>query len=132
MVDTFAYTPKTVTHAAPHARDYIDLKRVMSYVVVATIPCILMAFYNTGLQANNAIAALGPESISGWRAEILMWLGVSFSPDNFLACMAHGALYFFPIYITTLVVGGLWEVLFSTVRGHEVNEGFLVTSMLYT
>ena len=43
----------------------------------------------------------------------------------------HGALYFLPIYITTLVVGGIWEVLFATVRGHEVNEGFLVTSMLY-
>jgi Na+-transporting NADH:ubiquinone oxidoreductase subunit B len=46
--------------------------------------------------------------------------------------MAHGALYFFPIYITTLVAGGLWEVFFATKRGHEVNEGFLVSSMLYT
>jgi len=46
--------------------------------------------------------------------------------------MAHGFLLFLPIYLTTLIVGGLWEVLFATVRNHEVNEGFLVTSMLYT
>jgi Na+-transporting NADH:ubiquinone oxidoreductase subunit B len=46
--------------------------------------------------------------------------------------MMHGALFFFPIYIVTLAVGGVWEVLFATVRGHEVNEGFLVSSMLYT
>ena len=132
MIDTFAYTPKTVTQAPPHARDYIDLKRVMSYVVVATIPCIIMAFYNTGLQANSAITALGLDSATGWRVEFLQWLGVSLNPESVLACMAHGAMYFFPIYITTLVIGGLCEVLFATVRGHEVNEGFLVTSMLYT
>ena len=45
--------------------------------------------------------------------------------------MTHGLMYFLPIYITTLVAGGIWEVFFATVRGHEVNEGFLVTSMLF-
>jgi Na+-transporting NADH:ubiquinone oxidoreductase subunit B len=51
---------------------------------------------------------------------------------NPLSNFVHGALYFFPIYIVTLAVGGVWEVLFAMVRGHEVNEGFLVSSMLYT
>jgi len=46
--------------------------------------------------------------------------------------MVHGMLYFFPIYIVTLAVGGIWEVIFATVRKHEVNEGFLVSSMLFT
>ncbi|MEL6595727.1 MAG: RnfABCDGE type electron transport complex subunit D, partial [Pseudomonadota bacterium] len=54
MVESFVYTPKTVTKAAPHARSFIDMKRIMIYVVVATIPCIMMAFYNTGFQANAA------------------------------------------------------------------------------
>jgi Na+-transporting NADH:ubiquinone oxidoreductase subunit B len=55
-----------------------------------------------------------------------------YNPYNPLSCMVHGMLYFFPIYITTLAVGGVWEVLFATVRKHEVNEGFLVSSMLYS
>lgn len=129
MVESFIYTPKTVTTAAPHARSYVDMKRIMTYVVIATIPCILMALYNTGLQVNGAIAAYGA---SGWRAGVIGALGIGFNPDSIFANMMHGLLYFLPIYITTLVIGGIWEVIFATVRGHEVNEGFLVTSMLYT
>ncbi|WP_372571879.1 NADH:ubiquinone reductase (Na(+)-transporting) subunit B [Ruegeria jejuensis] len=132
MVESFIYTPKTVTKAAPHARSYVDMKRIMTYVVIATIPCILMAFYNNGYQANQAIATLGPDSATGWRIALLQMFGISLNPDSIFANMAHGFLYFLPIYLTTLVIGGIWEVVFATVRGHEVNEGFLVTSMLYT
>ncbi|SNZ06506.1 NADH:ubiquinone reductase (Na(+)-transporting) subunit B [Cohaesibacter gelatinilyticus] len=132
MVESFIYSPKTVTKAAPHARDYIDLKRVMSYVVVATVPCILWALYNTGYQTNMAIAQVGLENATGWRVSLLSALGVGFDAGNIFANMFHGMLYFLPIYITTLVVGGIFEVIFAIVRGHEVNEGFLVTSMLYT
>jgi Na+-transporting NADH:ubiquinone oxidoreductase subunit B len=132
MVESFLYTPKTVTTAAPHARSYVDMKRIMTYVVIATIPCILWGMFNTGYQTNAAIAALGAESATGWRVAILQALGVSLDPANVMANFFHGFLYFLPIYITTLVIGGIWEVLFATVRGHEVNEGFLVTSMLYT
>ena len=129
MVESFIYTPKTVTTMAPHARAHIDMKRIMTYVVIATIPCILFGWYNTGYQVNSAIAIHGE---SGWRAAIVSFLGVGFDPGNLLGNMFHGALYFFPIYITTLIAGGFWEVVFATVRRHEVNEGFLVTSMLYT
>ncbi|GAA6149509.1 NADH:ubiquinone reductase (Na(+)-transporting) subunit B [Pseudooceanicola nitratireducens] len=129
MVESFLYTPKTVTTAAPHARSYIDMKRIMTYVVLATVPCILFALYNTGLQTNMAIAEYGA---SGWRAAIIDALGIGFNAANPLANMAHGLLYFLPIYIVTLVAGGVWEVLFATIRRHEVNEGFLVSSMLYT
>ncbi len=129
MVESFIYTPKTVTKAAPHARSYVDMKRIMTYVVIATIPCILFGWYNTGLQVNTAIATHGA---SGWRSGIIEFFGIGFDANSLFANMFHGALYFFPIYITTLVAGGLWEVLFATIRRHEVNEGFLVTSMLYT
>ena len=132
MVESLVFTPKTVTTVAPHARSYVDMKRIMTYVVIATIPCILWGMFNTGLQANGAIAALGEGSATGWRIAILQALGVPLDAANPLANFAHGFLYFLPIYLTTLVVGGIWEVLFATVRGHEVNEGFLVTSMLYT
>ncbi|NRB02920.1 MAG: NADH:ubiquinone reductase (Na(+)-transporting) subunit B [Rhodobacteraceae bacterium] len=128
MVESFLYTPKTVTTAAPHARSYIDMKRIMTYVVLATIPCIIMGLWNIGYQTNTAIAVHGA---SGWRAAILDFFGIGFNAANPLANFIHGALYFLPIYITTLVVGGIWEVIFATVRKHEVNEGFLVTSMLY-
>ncbi|MEM7520567.1 MAG: NADH:ubiquinone reductase (Na(+)-transporting) subunit B [Pseudomonadota bacterium] len=129
MVESFLYTPKTVTTVAPHARSYIDMKRIMTYVVLATVPCILMALYNTGLVTNQAIQEFGA---SGWRAWIIETLGIGFNPANPLANMMHGLLYFLPIYITTLVAGGVCEVIFATIRRHEVNEGFLVSSMLYT
>ena len=132
MVESFLYTPKTVTSVAPHARSYVDMKRIMTYVVIATIPCILWGMWNTGYQANSAIAALGADAATGWRIAILNIMGISLDASNPVANIAHGFLYFLPIYIVTLVAGGIFEVIFATVRGHEVNEGFLVTSMLYT
>lgn len=130
MVDTFIYTPSDVTRGKTHVRDGNDLKRTMTFVVIATFFCIMMAMYNTGYQANLAMEALGKTSIDNWRSIPMMIFG--YNTMNPLSNFAHGALYFLPIYIVTLAVGGVWEVLFATVRGHEVNEGFLVSSMLYT
>jgi len=129
MVDTFIYTPASVTHGTTHVRDGNDLKRTMTFVVIATFFCILMALYNTGYQANLAMAKMGLEQAQDWRRIPMMIFG--YSTMNPFSNLAHGALYFLPIYIVTLAVGGVWEVLFATVRGHEVNEGFLVSSMLY-
>jgi Na+-transporting NADH:ubiquinone oxidoreductase subunit B len=130
MVDTFIYTPSDVTRGSTHVRDGNDLKRTMTFVVIATLFCVLMAMYNTGYQANLAMASMGLEKIDNWRSVPMMIFG--YSPMNPFSNMVHGALYFLPIYITTLAIGGIWEVVFATVRGHEVNEGFLVSSMLYT
>ena len=131
MVDTLLYSPKDLTRAAPHVRDAADLKRVMFFVVIAAAPCVLMALWNTGYQANLAMAELGLRSAAGWRGAALDLFAVGYDPTNVLACALHGLLYFLPIYAVTLAVGGAWEVLFATVRNHEVNEGFLVTSLLY-
>ncbi len=128
MVESLFFTPKTVTTVAPHARSHIDMKRIMTYVVIATIPAILVGLYNVGLQTNTAIGTYGA---SGWRAGLLDFVGIGFDPANPFANFVHGALYFLPIYITTLVFGGICEVVFAVVRKHEVNEGFLVSSMLY-
>ena len=130
MVDTFIYTPSDVTRGKTHVRDGNDLKRTMTFVVIATAFCIFMAWYNTGYQANLAMKSMGLEETNGWRSLIMALFG--YNPYNPVSCLVHGMLYFFPIYFTTLAVGGVWEVLFATVRKHEVNEGFLVSSMLYT
>lgn len=131
MVDTFLYTPSDVTPHAPHARDALDIKRVMTYVVIATMPCILIGLWNIGYQANTAMAAMGIEQAAGWRGSILSLFGFAYDPTNPLGNFLHGFMYFLPIYVVTLVVGGIWEVIFAAVRNHEVNEGFLVTSMLF-
>jgi Na+-transporting NADH:ubiquinone oxidoreductase subunit B len=130
MVDTFIYTPSDVTRGTTHVRDGNDLKRTMTFVVIATFFCILMAMYNTGYQANLAVEAMGLDEVNSWRSIPMSLFG--YNPMNPFSNMIHGALFFLPIYIVTLAVGGVWEVLFATVRGHEVNEGFLVSSMLYT
>ena len=56
---------------------------------------------------------------------------IGYDPANIVACAVHGLLFFLPVYLVTLIVGGAWEVLFALRRNHEVNEGFLVTSLLY-
>jgi len=127
--DTFLYSPERVTEGPSHVRDALDLKRMMSIVVIALIPCIFMAMYNTGLQANLALA--GQLEATGWRAATVEALGLGFSPHNILACVVHGAFYFIPVLLVTYIVGGNIEVLFAIIRKHEVNEGFLVTGMLF-
>jgi Na+-transporting NADH:ubiquinone oxidoreductase subunit B len=129
--DTFLYTPGTVTGGASHVRDAIDLKRMMIVVVVALIPCTLFAMYNTGLQANLALDMAKVGSLVGWRHDVIRSLGLGYSPENILACFVHGALYFLPLYAVTVAAGGAFEALFAIVRRHDINEGFLVTSLLF-
>lgn len=128
-IDTFLYTPSTVTGSAAHVRDGIDLKRLMSLVVVSLIGPIAMALYNTGYQAHRAIEA-GSAPLDTWQTQVMQMLGLAFSTGEFTACVVHGALYFVPVVLVTYAVGGAWEGLFAQVRGHEINEGFLVTGML--
>ena len=130
-IDTFLYTTGRPTKSASHIRDVMDLKRMMMMVVIALIPAVFMALYNTGLQANLGLQQMGASSSPHWQAQVLQWLGFSLDPSNILGNIVFGALYFLPVYIVTLAVGGFWEVLFAVVRKHEVNEGFLVTSLLF-
>lgn len=107
--DTFLMTPARVTGSGPHVRDALDLKRMMITVVLALLPCTLYGIYNTGFQTLSAA-------------------GMDSSPA---ACVLQGLLYFVPLYAVTLLVGGHIELIFSIVRRHEINEGFLVTSALF-
>ena len=63
-------------------------------MVIATIPAIIIGLYNTGLQANTALAELGIADPDGWRAGLLSAFGIGFNPNNWFACFVHGFLYF--------------------------------------
>ena len=130
-LDTFLYSPDVRTSGSPHVRDAMDLKRIMSIVVIALLPCTLMAFFNTGYQANLVMDAEGLTSVAGWRGQLLAQLGVGYDSNSLIDNILHGAVFFLPVYLVTMTVGGLWEVLFACVRKHEVNEGFLVTGLLF-
>lgn len=238
--DTFLYTPGTVTKTASHVRDGMDMKRIMITVCVALLPCVFMAFWNTGYQANTVIhnrkqaerlvnagviqppeigtvlqVSIGrpleqeideiakaladkrwqnysasdearatletrtqnsksksPEEVElelkkeytdrtttdledaipsaltssnksaevelsktgytpGWRGRLMESMGLGFDPSSFLSNLVFGGLFFLPVYIVCMAVGGIWETIFSVVRGHEINEGFLVTGLLF-
>lgn len=128
--DTIFYSPKSVTHSGAHVRDGIDLKRVMITVWMCTFPAMFWGMYNVGFQANTAMAAMGMAEVEGWRGA-LIGVAAGYDPTNRWDCLWHGAAYFLPIYAVTFIVGGFWEVLFASVRGHEINEGFFVTSVLF-
>lgn len=128
--DTFLFSPGDVTKGNTHIRDGIDLKRTMVTVAMALGPVIMFAMYNTGYQANAALASSGYEA-EGWRSAIMSMVGLGHDPLNIASNFFYGMLWFLPVFIVTNVVGGIWEVLFATVRGHEVNEGFMVTGILF-
>ncbi len=129
-VTTVFYTPGHVTQNASHVRDSIDLKRIMIFVWSCTFPAMFWGMYNIGYQTVDAMAMTGATSLEGWRGGVMSFLGAGYSKD-ILDAMFIGSLYFLPVYAVTFIVGGFWEVLFASVRGHEINEGFFVTSILF-
>ncbi len=111
--ETFMFVPDTVTTKGSHIRDYIDLKRSMFVVIIALLPALLFGCYNVGLQHFRAFGPVVSEldgSIPG-----LFWFG-------FLKVL--------PIIVVSYVVGLGIEFVAAQIRGHEINEGFLVTGML--
>lgn len=128
--DTLLFTPGEVTKGSTHVRDALDLKRMMFTVVIALIPCVLFAIYNTGYQANLAIGSGKALPLDNWQTAIYTWMGLGFDAGSILACTVHGALYFLPVFAVTAAVGGNIEVGVAVIRKHEVNEGFLVTMFL--
>ncbi|QDF67892.1 NADH:ubiquinone reductase (Na(+)-transporting) subunit B [Shewanella sp. SNU WT4] len=129
---TIFYTPGKVNKGATHVRDNLDLKRMMILVWACTFPAMFVGMYNVGLQAQDAlIAGFGTPDI--WQVSLFSLFGAQLTPDAGVATlMWYGACFFLPIYAVTFIVGGFWEVLFASVRGHEINEGFFVTSVLFS
>jgi Na+-transporting NADH:ubiquinone oxidoreductase subunit B len=113
---TFLYTPNETTHSGSHVRAADDLKRTMNTVIMALIPCLIFGIFNAGYQHYAAIdntLRLDP-------------LGNFFTWDNFIL----GAWTVLPLVIVSYGVGLLVEFIFAVIKGHEVEEGYLVTGML--
>lgn len=108
--ETFLFVPDTVTRRGAHIRDVNDTKRVMIMVVIALIPALLFGMYNTGLQHFRAFGIT--ETASIWP------------------CFWWGFLRTLPVIIVSYAVGLVIEFVAAQLRGHEVNEGFLVTGLL--
>ena len=130
-VDTIFYRPSSVTRNGSHVRDAVDMKRIMILVWMCTFPAVFFGMYNIGLQANTAMDAMGITAGESWRHAVIGGL-TSYNADSVWDNMIYGAMHFLPVYLVTFVVGGFWEVLFASVRKHEVNEGFFVTSILFS
>ncbi len=107
--ETFLYTPSTVTRTGAHVRDAVDMKRTMSTVIVALLPALVFGMYNVGLQ------------------HVLMRGGTD---TSFWPLLGFGFLSMLPTIIVSYVVGLGIEFAVAQARGHEVNEGFLVTGLL--
>lgn len=129
-VDTIFYQPSSVTRSTAHVRDGIDLKRIMITVWMCTFPAMFYGMYNVGLQANTILAETALAGPEGLRGAVIALLA-GHNPASIWDNLIYGATYFVPIYFVTFVVGGFWEVLFAMKRGHEINEGFFVTSVLF-
>ena len=121
---TIFYTPGLVTRNGTHVRDSIDLKRIMIFVWLALFPALFFGMFNIGHQAVAALSA-GYGTPDTWQVAIFQMLGGNLTEaSGWAGKMLYGAVWFIPIYAVTFIVGGFWEVLFASVRKHEVNEGF--------
>jgi Na+-transporting NADH:ubiquinone oxidoreductase subunit B len=108
----------------------MDLKRMMITVwAMAFIPA-LVGCYVTGLFATQAMAEMGLTTIDDWRAIFLDVL-TGYNPGSFWDCFVFGLAYFIPLYVVVFGTGIAFEIWFASKRGHEVNEGFFVTSILF-
>lgn len=107
--DSFLLTTPTVTSVGAHIRDALDVKRYMVLVIVALLPCVFMGAWNAGYQH------LLPQNPT----------------PGFVEALTAGFRIILPIILVSYTVGGIWEVIFAVVRKHEINEGFLVTGLLF-
>mgnify|MGYP003572590239 CR=1 FL=1 len=108
-VETVAFAPALTTKTDAHVRDSLDLKRFMTFVIISLMPPFFYGIYNTGYQTGLA---------SG------LDLGV-------VPVMLRGAWVVLPMLMVSYAVGLFWELLFASVRKHNISEGFLVTGLLF-
>lgn len=130
-VDTIFYTPSASCRVASFVRDGVDLKRIMITMWLCAMFPLFFGSYNIGYQALSALADGQGQLPEDWRIALVYLLGGGVQADSLWDCLAYGLSYFLPIYLVAFVVGGFWEVLFAIKRGHEINEGFFVTSILF-
>ncbi|MDH3473213.1 MAG: NADH:ubiquinone reductase (Na(+)-transporting) subunit B [Rhodospirillales bacterium] len=131
MKGDLAATPPGVTRHAPHVRQAADLRWIMNRMTLALVPCLLIGLWNTGLQANLAMQALGAEKIPGWRGALLEALGIGGDSASPWDSLWLGLLYFLPVYAVAAVTVRLWETVFARLRRRELMPGGMVTALIY-
>jgi Na+-transporting NADH:ubiquinone oxidoreductase subunit B len=127
----FILSSHAVTRAPPHIRDANNVQRLWNYFVVASLPAWLIGLWSVGHQTNLAIADFALEQVPGWRGWLLVKWGIGFDAFDVMACVAHGALYFLPIFVIALLVGAFWESLFAALRRKRLDEGLLYIAWFY-
>jgi len=113
--ETFLFVPNHTTKTGSHVRDAIDLKRTMSMVIVALLPCLLFGMWNVGHQYYSLMDSTNSSYLSN---------------PTFFDKFNLGFWKFLPLIIVSYVVGLTVEFAFAVYRGHQVNEGYLVTGLL--
>lgn len=106
---TLFFIPGLTTRSGPHVRDGLDVKRFMTFVILALFPLFLFGIYNTGYYANLA----------------------SGKPVDLINSVTKGMILVMPLMVVSYSVGLAWEGLFAVVRGHNISEGFLVTGLIF-
>ena len=106
--ETLLFVPNHTTKKGAHIRDAVDLKRTMVTVIIALMPALIYGIYNTGYQYYSQME----------------------TPFTFIEAFIHGSWKIVPMIIVSYVVGLSIEFGFAVYRGHEVNEGYLVTGLL--
>ena len=117
---TFLYLPNEVTKGGTHIKAADDLKRTMNTVILSLIPCLIFGIFNTGYQHYKAI-----DVANGITREFSLF-GSFITFDNLIL----GALTVLPLVVVSYAVGLVVEFMFAVIKGHEVEEGYLVTGML--
>lgn len=130
-IDTALYTPGYKTGGASHVRDHLNLKRIMMTVWLAAWIPVLVGSYYTGLNIHTAMAEIGMTTVDNWRAPLLE-LFITYNPASAWDNIVHGLFYFIPLYVVVFASGIFFEGWFAAKRGHEINEGYFVTSILFT
>ena len=117
-IHTFLYTPNETTHGGTHVKAADDLKRTMNTVILALIPCLIFGMFNAGYQHYTALGEI--ERVSSFFSSTF-W-----SWDN----LVIGLWKVLPLVVISYGVGLGIEFIFAIIKGHEVEEGYLVTGML--
>ena len=118
-IHTFLYLPNETTHGGTHIKAADDLKRTMNIVIMALVPCLIFGMFNAGFQHNVAVNGNFTSGMSFFSGEF--W-----NLENLFI----GAAKILPLVIVSYVVGLVVEFIFAVIKGHEVEEGYLVTGML--
>ena len=117
---TFLYLPNEVTHGGTHIKAADDLKRTMNTVILSLVPCLIFGMFNSGYQHYRAV-----DAANGIIREVSLF-GNFITWDN----LVLGAITVLPLVIVSYAVGLAVEFIFAVIKGHEVEEGYLVTGML--